>query len=154
MTAPQPVSGADVEGALLEVTRTLTALSLDAADRLGEVSLAQLRALRLLADAEPVGLAELAVRLHVSAPTAGRLVDRLVGAAVVSRRIADDPLRTVEIRLTEHGRQTLEHYDRLRLEELRARLAALPEPCRRQALELLPALTGALQAPDRDRSTG
>lgn len=145
MTGPGPGTGPDVEGALLEVTRALTALSLDAADRLGAVSLAQLRALRVLAGAEPVSLAELADRLHVSVPAAGRLVDRLVGAEVVSRRIVPDSLRKVEVRLTGYGRRTLEHYDRLRLEELRARLAALPEPRRRQALELLPALTGALR---------
>ena len=150
MTDPAPGADPDVERALLEVTRALTALSLDAADRLGEMSLAQLRVLRLLAGAGSVGLTELALQLHVSAPTVGRLVDRLVGADVVSRRIVPDSLRKVELRLTEHGRQTLAHYDRLRLEELRARLATLPEPRRRQFLELLPALTGAL----REREPG
>lgn len=136
-----------LDAALLSVTRALTALSLHAADQLGDVSVVQLRALTLLTDSEPISLAELAGRMGVTSSTASRLVDRLVTASLVSRRASADSRRKVELRLTDLGGATLRHYDRLRLENLRSRLATLSEECRRQALGCLPALADAFDPP-------
>lgn len=139
-----PVPDPGDDAALLGVTRALTALSLQAADQLGGVSVVQLRALTLLADLEPISLAELAMRMGVTPSTASRLVDRLVGASLLSRRASADSRRRVELRLTDPGRATLEHYDRLRLDDLRSRLATLSDQSRGEALGCLPALMTAL----------
>lgn len=140
---------AKADRALLDVTRALTTISLHAADQLGGVSVVQLRALTVLAESEPISLAELAAQMSVTASTASRLVDRLVGAHLVTRRISVDSRRKVDLRLTDTGRATLDDYDRLRLDELRARLTGLPEQRRQQVFLALPALTGALAAPDQ-----
>lgn len=140
---------AKADRVLLDVTRALTTISLHAADQLGGVSVVQLRALTVLAESEPISLAELAAQMSVTASTASRLVDRLVGAHLVTRRISVDSRRKVDLRLTDTGRATLDDYDRLRLDELRARLTGLPEQRRQQVFLALPALTGALAAPDQ-----
>lgn len=110
-------------------------ISLQAADGIGDVSVVQLRALTVLEHLGQANLGDLADRMGVTPSTTSRLVDRLVVAGLVERATAEHSRREVALRLTTHGRATLQRYDDLRLAALQGLLAALPDPEREVALQ-------------------
>ena len=65
---------------------------------------AQAEAVTVIGQAEPLSLRELGSLMIAEAGHPSRLVDRLVAAGLVERRMADDDRRRVELSLTAHGR--------------------------------------------------
>jgi DNA-binding MarR family transcriptional regulator len=125
---------------LLEAAREVMRISLHAADGTGALSVVQLRALTVLHRADRLNLAQLAEGLGVTVSTASRLVDRLVTAGLVDRRVAAHTRREIALRLTARGRKTLERYDDLRLSELRRCLGELSDAEQEDAARVLRAL--------------
>ena len=71
---------------LLLLARAVMGISTRAADRLGELSVVQLRAMTVLRELGTANLGRLAEGLDVTVSTTSRLVDRLVAAGLVERR--------------------------------------------------------------------
>jgi DNA-binding MarR family transcriptional regulator len=111
---------------LLLLARAVVGISTQAADQLGDVSVVQLRALTVLRGLGTANLGQLAEGLDVTVSTTSRLVDRLVAADLVERRPSPRTRREIELEVSAAGRKTLDRYDDLRLEGLRAGLARLP----------------------------
>jgi DNA-binding MarR family transcriptional regulator len=107
---------------LLELARTVVGVSAAAADRLGGVSLVQLRALTVLRRLGTATLGDLAGGMGVTVSTTSRLVDRLVAAGLVLREPAPHSRRELALQMTASGRALLERYDEDRLAALRAAL--------------------------------
>jgi DNA-binding MarR family transcriptional regulator len=107
---------------LLELARTVVGVSAAAADRLGGVSLVQLRALTVLRRLGTATLGDLAGGMGVTVSTTSRLVERLVAAGLVLREPAPHSRRELALQMTASGRALLERYDEDRLAALRAAL--------------------------------
>jgi len=122
---------------LLSVIRAAMAVSVRAADELGDVSAVQLRALTVVWENPGVNLLRLAQAMGVTASKASRLVDRLVAADLVERAPSPQTRREISLALTRSGRDCLQRYDDLRLAELRPRLERLPDEHRDAVIEAL-----------------
>lgn len=133
----------EAESALLSAVRAVMRVSLHAADEIGSVSVVQLRALTVVAEEGECNLARLADGVGVTVSTTSRLVDRLIAADLVHRRPAPHTAREVAIRLTPLGQETLERYDELRLDRLRAAVEGLPAAEREIAVRVLRAIAAA-----------
>src|SRR3954468_18409473 len=96
---------------LLGAARLIVGMSVRAADRIGEASLVQLRALTVLDDADGANLMQLADGMGGTLPPTSRLVDRLVAAGLVDRRPSEMTRREVSITLTPAGEGVLHRYD-------------------------------------------
>ncbi|MGY1774253.1 MarR family transcriptional regulator [Geodermatophilus sp. SYSU D00804] len=129
---------------LLGLARAVVGVSTRAAARLGEVSVVQLRALTVLRARSGASLADLASGVGGSISTTSRLVDRLVTAGWVERRPSPASRRSVSLRLSAAGEELLDRYDALRLTELRAAVAALPDDRREPVLAALGEFAGAV----------
>jgi DNA-binding MarR family transcriptional regulator len=127
------VAGKTDDDVLLDGLRLAVGISIRAADELDDLSPVQLRALTVLRENPRSNLVALAEAMGVTVSTASRLVDRLVAARLATRKPSDRTRREVTLGLTRAGRTTLQRYDRLRLESLRACL----EHVRPQAMEAL-----------------
>lgn len=136
-----PRSATDEE--LIEAARAIMRISLYAADRIGGVSVVQLRALTVLYHQGQANLGQLADDLGVTVSTTSRLVDRLVAAGLVDRRAAAHTRREISLRLTPRGRSTLARYDDLRLISLHECLDGLPDDLREAAVQGLRAFATA-----------
>ena len=139
---------ASEDAILVRAARTFVGMSVRAADRLGPVSLVQLRALTVLDEVEGANLVQLSEGMGVTVSTASRLVDRLVGAGLVDRRPSEATRREITISLTAEGQALLARYDELRLEALHRRLDQLPPQRRAAVIDALGELAGAQAAPD------
>ena len=122
---------------LLLLARAVMGISTRAADRLGELSVVQLRALTVLHELGTANLGQLAEGLDVTVSTTSRLVDQLVAAGLVERRPSPRTRREIELRVSRSGTETLDRYDDLRLEGLRTGLDRLPEDLRDEVLAAL-----------------
>jgi DNA-binding MarR family transcriptional regulator len=121
-----------VVDAVLTASRTLVAVaeqSLGAAAE--ETTLAQYRALVVLASHGPQRVVDLARALHVTPPTAGRMCDRLVRKGLVRRHRARADRREVQVTITAAGRDVVDQATARRRELLAEILGQLPD--RRQA---------------------
>ena len=123
--------------ALLVLARAVVGISTRAADRLGEVTVVQLRALTVLRGLGTANLRQLAGGMAVTVSTTSRLVDRLVVAGLVERQPSPRTGREIELRVGAAGTELLDRYDELRLEDLRAGLGRLPEDRRADVLAAL-----------------
>jgi DNA-binding MarR family transcriptional regulator len=121
-------------------------ISTAAADRLGEVSVVQLRALTVLRHLGTATLGELAEGMNVTVSTASRLVDRLVSAGLVRREMSPRSRRELALRVAPDGDDVLDRYDEHRLDALRAALGRLPSDDRAAALAAFAAFSGAFEA--------
>ncbi|MGY1609781.1 MarR family winged helix-turn-helix transcriptional regulator [Geodermatophilus sp. SYSU D00700] len=139
----------DGDEVLLGLARAVVGISTRAASALGPVSVVQLRALTVLRRCPDVPLAELARGAGGGVSTTSRLVDRLVTAGLVDRRPSPASRRAVSLRLTPAGEELLDRYDRLRLTELRAALAAVPGERRAGVLDALATFTAGVGAGPR-----
>jgi DNA-binding MarR family transcriptional regulator len=128
-----PQSATDEE--LMEAARAFMRISLYAADQVGGVSVVQLRALTVLHRQGQANLGRLADDMGVTVSTTSRLVDRLVAAGLVDRRVAEHTRREISLRLTRRGRSTLARYDALRLASLHECLDELPDDQRETAVQ-------------------
>jgi DNA-binding MarR family transcriptional regulator len=131
-----------VDEVLLSAVRWAMAISVRAADELGDLSAVQLRALTILPDNARGNLNGLAAAMGVTVSTASRLVDRLVAAGLVDRRPSPQTRREISLSLTPARRGRLQRYDRLRIVEARTRLEAVPPDRRDSVLAALEQLVG------------
>ncbi|MEO7714700.1 MAG: MarR family transcriptional regulator [Capsulimonas sp.] len=91
-----------------------------------DLSLLEIRCLRIIAGQEGQKLREVAVHMDLSLPGVSRLVDRLVKDGLVLRQI--DPLdrRAVQLGTTEKSREILDDLRRAREDHIAACTAHLP----------------------------
>jgi DNA-binding MarR family transcriptional regulator len=142
--------------AVLTASRVLVAMAARSlADAGEEVTLTQYRSLVVLASRGPQGVASLAEALAVTAPTASRLVERLVRKGLVRRRADRQDRRQVRIGLTEAGRDLIRLVTERRREEIAVLLASIPpdvlEP---MATGLRHLAAAAGEVPEQEWSTG
>jgi len=112
---------------VLTASRTLIAVaekSLGAAAE--ETTLAQYRALVVLASRGPQRMVDLARALEVTPPTAGRMCDRLVRKDLIRRHRARADRREVLVSVTSAGREVVDHATARRRELLAEILGRLP----------------------------
>jgi DNA-binding MarR family transcriptional regulator len=132
---------------LLRLARSVVGISTRAADRLGGVSIVQLRALTVLRALGEANLGGLATAMGVTVSTASRLVDRLVTSGLVDRQPSPRSRRELALTLAPAGLGLLDQYDRLRLEALRAGLHALPGDARSDVVAVIGGYAAALDEP-------
>jgi DNA-binding MarR family transcriptional regulator len=142
--------------AVLTASRVLVAMAARSlADAGEEVTLTQYRSLVVLASRGPQGVASLAEALAVTAPTASRLVERLVRKGLVRRRTDRQDRRHVRIGLTEAGRDLVRLVTERRRAEIAVLLASIPpdvlEP---MATGLRHLAAAAGEVPEQEWSTG
>jgi DNA-binding MarR family transcriptional regulator len=116
-----------VVDAVLTASRTLVAVaeqSLGAAAE--ETTLAQYRALVVLASRGPQRLVDLARALHVTPPTAGRMCDRLLRKGLIRRHRARADRREVQVSITAAGREVVDQATARRRDLLAEILGRLP----------------------------
>jgi DNA-binding MarR family transcriptional regulator len=131
------MAAASEDEVLLAAARLVVGISVRAADRIGEASLVQLRALTVLSELPGANLVQLAEGMGVTVSTTSRLVDRLVTAGLVERRPSELTRREISISLTPVGEQVLERYDGMRVSSLRARMEQLGARQRKAAFQAL-----------------
>ncbi|MDP5181820.1 MarR family transcriptional regulator [Blastococcus sp. BMG 814] len=134
---------ADEDRTLLGAVRLAMAVSVRAADAVGDVSAVQLRALTVLHGAPGANLGRLAQDLGITTSTSSRLVDRLVAAGLVERRPSPQTRREINLVLTRLGMRTLDRYDRLRLDQLHDCLGRVPAEQRESVVAALDVLVTA-----------
>ena len=155
--APKAAAELDeVTDAVLTASRVLVAVaarSLVAAEE--QVSLAQYRALVVLASRGPQRLADLAEALGVSPSTATRVCDRLVAKRLIRRHRAHNDRREIRVELSEAGRSLVADVTRRRRREIHRLVAAIPAEIRAQVVSALRALAEAAgEVPDPDWALG
>jgi DNA-binding MarR family transcriptional regulator len=126
--------------AVLTASRAMIAVatrSLGAAAE--ETTIAQYRALLVLASRGPQRMGDLAGSLGVTASTAGRMCDRLLRKDLIRRYRTPADRRAVQVSITDAGRQVVE-------QEAARRRALLAEILRKLPAEQQPAVASALQA--------
>lgn len=151
--------------AVLAASRTLIAVatrSLGAAAE--ETTIAQYRALVVLASRGPQRMVDLAGALEVTPSTVGRMCDRLVRKALIRRHRARADRRAVLVSLTAAGREVVDQATARRRELLAGILAHLPAGQQRavaEALSIFAAAAGEipdsqwpLQSPEVPSSRG
>ena len=95
--------------AVLTASRTLVAvatMSLGAAAE--DTTIAQYRALVVLASRGPQRVSDLAAALDVTPPTAGRMCDRLLRKGLIRRHRARADRRAVQVSVTASGREVVD----------------------------------------------
>jgi DNA-binding MarR family transcriptional regulator len=126
--------------AVLTASRALVAvatMSLGAAAE--DTTIAQYRALVVLASRGPQRMVDLAAALAVTPSTAGRMSDRLVRKGLIRRQRARADRRVVQVSITAAGRQVVDQATARRRELIAGILAKLPAGQQ-------PAIADALQA--------
>jgi DNA-binding MarR family transcriptional regulator len=147
---PAEPASPEVIDAVLTASRTLVAVaeqSLGAAAE--ETTLAQYRALVVLASRGPQRMVDLARALQVTAPTAGRMCDRLVRKGLIRRHRARTDRREVLVSITAAGRQVVDEATRRRralLSEILGRLPASQQAAVAAGLQAFAAAAG--EVPD------
>ena len=124
--AEHPVDEAAVD-AVLTASRTLVAvatMSLGAAAE--DTTIAQYRALVVLASRGPQRMADLAAALAVTPSTAGRMCDRLVRKGLIRRQRARADRRAVQVSITAAGLQVVSQATARRRELIAGILGKLP----------------------------
>ena len=96
-----------------------------------DVTLPQYRALVILSTQGPQRITDLAAHLGVTASTASRMIDRLVRKRLVRRRQAKDDRRSLQVDLTESGREVVDETTRRRRVEIERVLKEMPAASRR-----------------------
>ena len=136
--------------AVLAASRSLVAVatrSLGAAAE--ETTIAQYRALVVLASRGPQRIVDLAVALAVTPSTAGRMCDRLVRKGLIRRHRARADRRAVLVSVTAAGRLVVDQATAGRRALIEEILVALPEDGQRAVAEALRAFAEATgEVPD------
>ena len=115
--------------AVLTASRTLVAVatrSLGAAAE--DTTIAQYRALVVLASRGPQRMVDLAAALDVTPSTAGRMCDRLVRKGLIRRHRARADRRAVQVSITAAGRQVVDQATARRRALIAGILAQAPGP--------------------------
>jgi DNA-binding MarR family transcriptional regulator len=149
---PEQASDEAVVDAVLSASRSLIAVatrSLGAAAE--ETTIAQYRALVVLASRGPQRLTDLAGALEVAPSTAGRMCDRLVRKGLVRRHRARADRRAVLVSVTAAGRDVVDQATTRRralIADILRHLPAAQQADVARALEAFAAAAGEI--PDRD----
>jgi DNA-binding MarR family transcriptional regulator len=153
-------SGEDVNAvttAVLTASRLLVAISARSLGAVEDrVTLPQFRMLVVLAGQREMKLVTLAEHLAVNPSTAMRMVERLVAAGLVDRRVNPASRREILLRLTDAGAQIVNEVTARRRGEIAAIVAAMPPGQRAGLIAALQAFTeagGEPGAPIRDTLT-
>ena len=93
----------------------------------------QYYALHHVCERKTISVADLASALRLHESVAARVIDRLVRAGLVQRRLQPNDRRTIQVEPTRHGREVLASVRRLRFEELSSIIGGL-EPDEREEL--------------------
>lgn len=116
-----------------------------------EVSDAEMKCLKIINSFEPIGMQEIAAKLHASKPRATQLVALLESRDMVTRTVADDRRRIV-VRASSKGKKAVAQLDK-RYDELAAaiegRLGASDTATLMRLLELITPLN---QLQNNDKS--
>jgi DNA-binding MarR family transcriptional regulator len=99
----------DAVDAVLMASRTLVAVATQSlGDAAEETTIAQYRALVVLASRGPQRVGDLAGALDVTPSTAGRMCDRMLRKGLIRRHHSRTDRRTVQISITETGRRVMD----------------------------------------------
>jgi DNA-binding MarR family transcriptional regulator len=121
-TARLNASAATVDEASIGlVEMTVAALSATS-----QLTVLQVRVLLAIDQHGPTNLQDLADRLRISAPSASRLIDRLVDARLLRRGRAVHSRREITLSLTAHGSRVLRTFRQLRQEAIQEVLTRMP----------------------------
>ena len=113
--------------AVLTASRTLVAVATASlGDTTDDITIAQYRALVVLASRGPQRMADLAAALDVAPSTAGRMCDRLLRKGLIRRQRARADRRAVQVSITAAGRQVVDEATARRRALLAGILAKLP----------------------------
>jgi DNA-binding MarR family transcriptional regulator len=150
------VAGETVVDAVLSASRSLIAvatMSLGAAAE--ETTIAQYRALVVLASRGSQRVTDLAAALDVAPSTAGRMCDRLVRKGLVRRHRGRSDRRAVLIAITAAGRAVVDQATARRRQLISAILARLPEQAQHEVAGGLRAFAEAAgEIPDSQWPSG
>jgi DNA-binding MarR family transcriptional regulator len=139
-----------VVDAVLSASRTLVAVTERSLGTTAEdTTLAQYRALVVLASRGPRRMVDLARALEVTAPTAGRMCDRLLRKGLIRRHRARADRREVQVSITAAGRAVVDGATARRralLAEILGRLTPAQQSAVARALEAFAAAAG--EVPD------
>jgi DNA-binding MarR family transcriptional regulator len=125
LTGHQPDEAA--VDAVLTASRTLIAVATQSLGTTAEdTTIAQYRALVVLASRGPQRMAGLAAALDVTPSTAGRMCDRLVRKGMIRRHRARDDRRAVQVSITAAGRMVVDHATQRRRALIAGILTTLP----------------------------
>lgn len=102
--SPETTQRAEAVGLLLHRAERAAARHVENA-LAGRATMEQWRVLDLLSDGAGRPMSEIAGHAQVPAPTLTKIVDRLVDAALVHRRVDDGDRRRILVFLSEHGRE-------------------------------------------------
>jgi DNA-binding MarR family transcriptional regulator len=123
-----PVSN-DAVDAVLAASRSLVAVTEQSLGGVAEeTTLAQYRALVVLASRGPQRIVDLARALHVTPPTAGRMCDRLARKGLIRRHRARSDRREVQVSATAAGREVVDEATSRRRALLAGILGRMPAP--------------------------
>ena len=113
--------------AVLTASRTLIAVATQSLGTAAEdITIAQYRALVVLASRGPQRMVDLATALDVTPPAAGRMCDRLVRKGLIRRHRARADRRTVQVSITAAGRDVVDQATARRRALIAAILGRLP----------------------------
>jgi DNA-binding MarR family transcriptional regulator len=147
---PRDPADQDVVDAVLTASRTLIGMatrSLGAAAE--EITIAQYRALVVLASRGPQRMVDLAGALDVLPSTAGRMCDRLLRKKLISRHRARTDRRAVLVSITAAGREVVDQATARRRQLIAGVLAQLSPARQRAVAEGLRAFAAAAgEVPD------
>ena len=149
-------AGEDIVDAVLTASRTLVAVTERSLGAVAEdTTIAQYRALVVLASRGPQRMVDLAAALGVTPSTAGRMCDRLVRKGMIRRHRARADRREVLVSVTGSGRDVVDQATAGRrelLSEILGRLTAGQQAAVADALRAFAAAAG--EVPDRDWPSG
>jgi DNA-binding MarR family transcriptional regulator len=135
---PEPLVDPAAVDAVLTASRSMVAVatrSLGAAAE--ETTIAQYRALVVLASRGPQRLVDLAEALDVAPSTAGRMCDRLVRKGLIRRHRARADRRAVQVSVTPAGRRVVDEATTRRRALIAEILAKLPLPAQQAVAQAL-----------------
>jgi DNA-binding MarR family transcriptional regulator len=152
----EQVADEAVVDAVLTASRTLVAVATTSlGDTADDITIAQYRALVVLASRGPQRMAELAAALGVAPSTAGRMCDRLLRKGLIRRHRVRADRRAVRVSITEAGRQVVDEATarrRAALAGILAKLSARQQSAVAAALRAFARAAGEI--PDSQWPTG
>jgi DNA-binding MarR family transcriptional regulator len=141
----------DLVTALLTASRALVGVSARSLATVEDtVTIAQFRSLVILTSTGPSTLARLAEELGVTASTAQRQIDRLVGQELVTREENPDDRREVVITITSAGKQIVDTTTRRRRRAIAAIVAKMSPLDTDALIDALDAFAAAAREPSAD----
>ena len=155
-TSPAPDRPDDVVDAVVGASRALVAIAARSLGSAGdEVTLAQYRALVVLASRGPQRVIDLAGFLDVTASTATRMCDRLARKDLIRRQRLTSDRRTVRVSISPAGRRLVAAVTERRRHAVQAIVGRMSRDQQRQLTTILRMFADAAgEVPEQDWSLG